>query len=409
MAQRVLLLLALFALSARDAHAQSWRHPPITDYDHEAEQHSEFWEQALSADTEDYRSRIAHSLSLWAQGGKSERTRAIESLRAARDAHPGETEAHYWLGELHFERRDFDACARSLARLFSLEPGYKPKKARKGRAPDYTLASCHLYAGNYQEATALFKRIKSLRYGSSKLELRLSEALMAQGRLDEAIEVLRQTVRRTSRSEPRFALAVALDRAEELSESTKILGQAVSKDPGLATLVSIDKVFAPPEDEHYYLGLGHRGAGRLSRSLYHFRRYLHDAPKSPWSARARAHIQTMGSIRLGADVKVLGSANWKKQDLTEAIRHRRKALLDCVGDHDLLLLQVSVSSVRRRKVGDGSGVRVTVLAQEGLDSGSLRKAVECTEASAKRIVVPRLRGPDGSYAHAEFTLIRGQR
>jgi tetratricopeptide (TPR) repeat protein len=400
--------LALFAAAA-PARAQSWRHPPLVDYDQELEEHSSFWEQAGEANKEDYLGRVATAQELWAQGTDPERKLALRTLKEARDAHPKEPEAYYWLGELSFEAREWVACASALERLFTIDPTFSPKKPRQGRSPNYTLAGCYLYSGNYEQAETQYRRIMTLRYSTTEVSLRLGEALMALGRLDEAIEVLRAAVDISSRSEPRFALAVALDRAEELSQSASVLRQAIGRDPGLATLVSVDKTYSPAEDEHYYLGLAHGAAGRQARSLYHFRRYLSQVPDSPWKARAQDHLRKLEGTKLGDDLTVLGSAGWRTEDLTKSVRTHKDQLLACVKGHPLLLLQVSVSSVRRRGVGDGAGVRVTVLAQAETKPDALRSVVECTEAAARRIKAPRLSGPSGSYAHAEFSLIDGQK
>jgi len=137
--------------------------------------------------------------------------------------------------------------------------------------------------------------------------------LMAEGRLDEAIERYREAVAIEEQATDRrghsqslalayFGLAVALDRADHAAAAREAVGRAVALDRGLATLQlalvgSGDVSFLPPADVYYYLGLGREALGRIDEARAAYREYLERATAADrYTARAREHL---GALRPG--------------------------------------------------------------------------------------------------------------
>ena len=90
---------------------------------------------------------------------------------------------------------------------------------------------------------------------------------MALGHLNQAIDAFRHAANRSVNAPANYALAIALDRAERISESRKLMARLVSRDHSLRALQNPNKRFMPAEDEYYTLGLAHAAARRSSTSL----------------------------------------------------------------------------------------------------------------------------------------------
>jgi tetratricopeptide (TPR) repeat protein len=123
-----------------------------------------------------------------------------------------------------------------------------------------------------------------------------AEALMATGRLDEAIRRYAQAeaIDRSDQSALHaLGLAVALDRDGQGQKSREALSRALAADPGLRTFQSEDVFFVPEGDRHYYWGLLHEEFGNRDEAIHAFRDFLGDVPHSRYAARARSHIEEL--------------------------------------------------------------------------------------------------------------------
>lgn len=402
-------LCALFVAAATPAAAQRFAPEPV-DFDAEAEQHSDFWEAAIAGDRRRYDAAVERGVTLLEAGDTESLRRARQQLAEATELDPDRPLAHYWLGKTLEASGDWAACAASLGRAFRLEPGWVPPS---GRAPpdwllDFELALCLARAGDFEGAIAHHRRVLAGGHGGvSAVHWRLGEAYMALGRLGEAIDALRAAERLSSSTDVRFSLAVALDRDEQIAEARRTAELARARDPRLGSLLSARRVFTPAEDEHYYLGLARVAGGEDAHALFHFRRYLSIAGDSPWAPRARAHLDALADVALGDDLELRGSAAVEHERAVRALRAAAGRFEDCVAGQPEVLLQVVITALAP---GAGAsrvrpGVRVLVLDQGPLVTEELREVVACTEAAAAQVDLPRPRGPAGTYATAQFTLI----
>lgn len=123
-----------------------------------------------------------------------------------------------------------------------------------------------------------------------------AEALMALGRLDEAIARYAQaeSIDRSDQAALHaLGLAVSYDRDGQIQKSREALGRAIAADPGLRTFQSEDVFFVPEGDRHYYWGLLHEEFGNRDEAIHAFRDFLADVPHSRYAARARSHIDDL--------------------------------------------------------------------------------------------------------------------
>lgn len=389
---------------ASSALAQSWKHPELVDYDQATDEHSKFWEQVLAGDEQGYLDLIRHARSLWSASSKQQRALALSELRTAAASKSHKPQAHFWLGQYLFEDRQWEACAAALSTVYAMEPGYEPQEARARNTLDFSLASCLLYSGEYEGAIEHFKRIISLDHTNHRVELRLGEAYMALGRLKEAIEFLELAAAPLRAIEARYALAVALDRAERLNASHSKLATALARDPGMNFLRRSDKTYAPTEDEHYYMGLANSQLDKKTRALYHFRRYLDLAPSSPWRNRAKQHSEALDPIDLAVDLKEVGTAKWEVAALKSALRKIEAPLRACVAGHPLLLVRIDLSAIAGQDRSQLQ-VRATTVMQAKIDRHEQRRVLDCLETAARRLRPPKLTGSRGSHGSVQFSLL----
>lgn len=404
----VLAVVAVLALPA-DAAAQRFSPEPL-DYDHAAERHSDFWEQALAADRRRYDNAVERAAVLIGAGDDEGLAAARAELAAAIPLAPDDALGHYWLGRAAAAQGDWAACASSLGAAFRIDATWVPPV---GKAPapwllDFELGECLARAGDYEGAIAHYRRILSAGHtDASRVHWRLGEAYMALGRLAEAIESLRTAARLSADADIRFALAVALDRDEELAEAGLAMAQARARDPRLDGLLAVDRVFSPAADRHYYLALAHAAGDERGLALHHMRRYLAAAKDSPWTARARAHLEDLGRFRIGDDLDPSGSAAIDGERVRAAVRAAAGDFERCAAPVPSVLLQVRITALAR---GGGHarvepGVRVLVLDQGDAAADTLRAAVGCAERVAARLQLPPVQGSPGSYATVTFSVL----
>jgi tetratricopeptide (TPR) repeat protein len=121
---------------------------------------------------------------------------------------------------------------------------------------------------------------------------RLGDELMAVGRLSEAIDEYRRTVLLAPPAKPivRLALAVALDRDEQIDQARTELVAVLAVDPELHCLASTEGAIIPGEDVYYYraLALLERGATAEARAA--LRTFIAELPSGPYAAHARRRL-----------------------------------------------------------------------------------------------------------------------
>lgn len=415
---RALVGLALVAAASAALAQPSAPPPPELDFDEQQEQRSDFWERALDPSSTEYDGLVERAVVLLREGDRDSLAQAGQLLRQAVQLSPDRPLAHLWQGRLHDREGNHAACAQSMAKALDLDPelqapgGSEPTEV----AAPYELAVCRARAGKFEAAIEGLRRILG-RAQSQQVAIyqRLGECYMALGRLDEAVESFRQGLRLSPYSaELGFALAVAHDRDEDAAQAREALSQALSRDPRASTLAAANRVWVPPHEAHYYMGLAYLGGEDWSRSVLHFRRYLALAGETSWTRRARARYEeALGGAIAGAGLEIKGSSTLDQGRLAAVIARSDGPLQACLRKTPDLLLRVSITRVLPSKGKAAAttaatakpGVRVLVQEQSGAKLNDVRAVVACTEGIARKIAVPRPTGAPGTYATVEFNVI----
>jgi tetratricopeptide (TPR) repeat protein len=189
---------------------------------------------------------------------------------------------------------DFIAQARvALERARQLAPAGEDKDPRLAFHLGFVRAIGGDFAGSLRE----YLRAQSLgglpRHEDWLLSYDLGDTYMALGRLGEAIESYRRATRlASSEPMPRMALAVALDRDQQLEKSRAELQVGLTLDPQLRRLQSGDYVFVPRDEIHYYLALVAFARNRPADARRELEAFLAALPESPYAPRAREHLQS---------------------------------------------------------------------------------------------------------------------
>ena len=424
---------------------------PERDFDADAEERSSFWERGIEPGRELYDDLVARGVEQLGNGEDREgRRKAAIIFRDAVQQAPERPSAHLWLGRTLAKEGDAAGCARSLEKAVAVDPAFlapadstTPIGFPGEWIARYELSVCQARAGELESAIDGLRRLVGLSTPQNQDRLaavhqRLGEAAMALGRLDEAVEAFAQSVRlRPSPMDNPMAalgLAVALDRDEDGARSREAMAAALSIDPRPERVIPSNAVWIPAHDSSYTVGLAYLYAGDAGRALFHFRRYLAAAGESAWAARARLHLEEAqaGAIA-GRDLKLKGSATLDPGKTEAAVARGDGAFQACLAATPDLLLTVVVTRVvtappRRKKSRDRDrgagkpspyvdfawntpqqpGVRVLTNPREmhEVKTDALHAATGCVEAAASGLALPKPDGPEGTYATAEFTVIR---
>jgi tetratricopeptide (TPR) repeat protein len=411
------LALAL-VVTPRPPSAQPTRPaPPAVDYDDQDDRKSDFWERALDPASERYDGLVERAATLLRETDRDSLTQAGQLLRDAIRLVPDRPLAHLWSGRLADRLGDHAGCARSIAKALDLSPeldapgGTEPTEW----AAHYELAVCRARSGKYEAAIEGLRRILGRAHGREvAIYQRLGECYMALGRLDEAVEAFRQGIRLSPYSaELGFGLAVAHDRDDDAAQSRDAMQSALGRDPRAGSLVAVGRIWIPPVDAPYYLGLAALGMEDHPRAVLHFRRYLAAAGEGAWSRRARAHYEeALAGAVAGRGLAVRGSATIDQARAGAVIGKADGGLQACLRKAPDLIVRVSITAVVpiKGKAADTTGAvkpGVRVLIQEPSDSPSadVRAAIGCAEAVARRVALPRPTGAPGTYITAEFDAV----
>lgn len=183
--------------------------------------------------------------------------------------------------------------------------------------------------GRFEESVDEYEHVFRARMsdrGRSVALANSAEALMALGRLSEAIE----RYRRAAEAAPgdaeaqvgaRWGLCVALDRDEQIAKAAEIARQALAVDSQIAYFGRANVFFVPEGDEHYYRALAHEHAGHPDTSIDHWRRFLERLPASPWAYRAKQHLAALEAAdKVDKAAKAAARAGRKKPREEDAAR-----------------------------------------------------------------------------------------
>lgn len=453
---RAALVAAIAAVAVAPAHGQSRRYPaPVVDPDDAAEHASGFWAGVADPVLARYDGLVKDAL-LTVRG---DRRRAIELLREAAALRPERVDAWGYLGLVTDQVRDFPGCAEGYGRAAAIAPRWRPDPTvapargigaalASGRPLTIAHAICRSRAGDVAGAIAALEAVVARGEAMPELWLRLGEAYLAAGRVDDAASALAEAIAVASGrdAEALWLLAVAHDRARRTSLAEAAARDAQRFDGGAVNATSTNRPPPiAPGDREYLLGVAALTPPvreppepiKPEWALIYFRRYLAVAPAtSPWRARAAEHVAAVAALDLAARLTITGGGFGDRAAVERAVRARLPALRACLAATPTTLIELRVTAlgptggppprparvptvrppasgrgptvtVRPIRVGagrddrppDGEAPGVSahpVISFERPTGDTVEEAAACVEKAAASLVLPR--PPAGSWA-----------
>jgi tetratricopeptide (TPR) repeat protein len=293
------------------------------------------------------------------------------------------------------------------------------------------------HLGRYREALASYQQQIALGENEAPAYANAAELLMGLGRLREAEERYREAIRIDEHAADRrgheqgvafsyYGLGVALDRDHQDAAAREAMGRAIAMDPTgallrLAQQPGADFSFLPEGDVFYYLGLASELGGKTDDAVAAFQEFLSRQPKSPWVARARAHLSSLTLApssssssssspsspsrspprhrwRAVATATVSSQGPLAAPVIDAALKQRPPPWDECFGDaapsrgHDTVRFSVEAELDAR-----GAVTRATAHLPPPLDAGATGRCVEAALRSSLTVTPP---------AHAKPTVAR---
>ena len=419
----VATLVALAAAPGRAA-AQSTRYPPEPrDLDQDAEEESAFWEQALHPERGLYAERTSRAQRLIESRAPEVWAEAEELLTLAAASEPDLPLAHWLMGALLEQESRWNDCAAAYGRAAAVAPRFEPPGAlgRRGFALAYALGVCQGRAGDFEAAIATYEHLVRGGIDNFEVLLRLGEAYMAVGRMDDAIDSLdRATDENAAFAAIRYARAVAYDRDGRSADARAEMERALRLDPQQSQLESPSLSYAPAEDVDYYLGLAREVSALNEAAIFSFRRYLHEAPASPWRRRARRHLEILVASGFGDRVQVTGGEELEIGTIQKILAAADDDLQECLRSTPGLLISARVTLVVTAKPRSGgagatkkagarppppAGVKALVADMFDTPQEAADTARSCVEGVAASLALPRPDARAGGYLSVVFPVI----
>lgn len=265
---------------------------------------SDFWGNIVDPGRKEFEGAIDRGSKLLeqAKGMRAEplRTRVLQDALAAFRAATRHSPNNY---------RGWFLVAKVLMELDRVKPSIAAfKRVRKLGVHDrevsyetsFQLGIAYSKVGAFEEAVLEYDHadqatLRRQRLQKSTVHGNAAEALMALGRLDEAIQRYRESLGHyPSNTLVRFGLAVAYDRDEQISKARQEMRTALATDSAMRQLTSPNVFFIPEGDIHYYFALGYETKGDIEQAKSHWQLFLQKLPDSHWAPRARAHLAGLG-------------------------------------------------------------------------------------------------------------------
>lgn len=201
----------------------------------------------------------------------------------------------------------------------------------------------------------------------------LGDELMAVGRLSEAIDEYRRAVALApDKPVPRLALAVALDRDEQVDRARVELNTVLTLDPELLRLTSDEYIFVPAADAFYYRALALLARGSAADARLALRTFLRELPDGPYAAVARERLASAEQLVDARELEV-SSRDVDTRALAHLLGPVVGGLEDCLPD------------------GRVVRVRLLVVGRGRLRSEAGHPAAECLNDVLSQVDTSRLR------------------
>ncbi len=176
----------------------------------------------------------------------------------------------------------------------------------------------------------------------------LGDELMAAGRLTEAIEEYRRAMILAPPTKPivRLALAVALDRDEQVDQARAEIVAVLAFDPELRSLSTDEYIFVPREDVYYYRALAMYERGATAEARLNLRTFVSELPSSPYLARARARLAEAEQRVDPREIEPASIAGAERQMVARALGPVVGALESCLPGQRIVPVRLQVSDGR---------------------------------------------------------------
>ena len=404
------LAIGLVTGLAGPAAAQSRRYPPDpVDKDAEKAGRSNLWSAAITPERHPYQDLVRAATEALAQRTADKTGEAIQKLDAAIHLLPREPDAYRLRGDAYLERKDWARCAADLAaadahrRRDEDSPRALAELHRK-------LGLCQARAGKLADAERTLAETAASGNAAGEVWMRLGEVRIAMGKLDEAIAALGSALEATdgnAQAMIHFLLAEAYDRARRPGDALSEAADGVKGDRQLAVLHNPVIPLLGAGEASYMLGLAHSAdPTRPEYAFAYFRRFVKEAPDSPWRKRAEDHLRELRAVDLPDTVTRGGTAPLDLDAVRTAARRAMPQLRACLARFPTVVVEVEISRsgprtpptdrVRPRFFTPPDGVTVRVAVGELVDR-DLDAVDRCLEAQANRLALPAVHEHDAYY------------
>jgi len=220
---------------------------------------------------------------------------ATQAARAAAALCPSDRAVVQSAGELLLNAHEHADARLELERARALADA-NPASRERELSLAYALGVAREMTGDLDGAIDEHRRLESSGGLPSPnqylLHKRLGDELMAVGRLAEAIDEYRRAALLAPPTKPivRLALAVALDRDEQIDQAHNELVAVLALDPELRCLTAADGAIIPGEDVYYYRALALLARGATAEARAALRTFIAELPSSPYVAHARRRL-----------------------------------------------------------------------------------------------------------------------
>jgi tetratricopeptide (TPR) repeat protein len=395
---------------AAPAAAQSRRYPPEpVDKDAEKAARSSLWSAAITPERHPYQDLVHAATEALAQRTADQTTEAIKKLDAAIHLLPREPEAYRLRGDAYLDRKDWARCSADFAaadahlRREDENPRALAELYRK-------LGLCQARAGKLADAERTLAETAASGNATGEVWMRLGEVRIAMGKLDEALAALgsaQETTDGNAQAMIHFLLAEAYDRARRPGDALTEAAEGVKLDGQLAVLHNPVIPLLGAGEAYYMLGLAHSADRvRPEYALAYFRRFVKDAPDSPWRKRAEDHLRDLRTVELPDTITHFGSAPLDLDAVRTAARRAMPQMRACLARFPTAVVEVEISRsgprtpptdrMRPRFFTPPDGVTVRVAVGELADR-DLDAVDRCLEAQANRLALPAVHEHDVFY------------
>jgi tetratricopeptide (TPR) repeat protein len=280
---------------------------------------------------------------------------ALQMLRGAADLCPNDREVLQTVGEVLLDAHAYAEARRRLERAHQLADEPPPPTRERERSLMFHLGFAREVMGDLDGAIEQHRRVEALgglpAPDQYLVHYDLGDELMAAGRLSDAIDEYRRAVALApDKPVVRLALAVALDRDQEVDKSRAELAIVLTLDRTLKRLGGEEYVFVPAADVHYYRALALLERGAAAEARGELRAFVAELPSGPYAAHA---LERLAEIAERVDPRELeiSSAAIDRPALARALGPLLPSLEECLPDR-LFRLRLTVGSVGLRAESD---------------------------------------------------------